>query len=337
VTQGEVVVQLLPSGNIRDLVGALTTSVKTLCSFDIAEGEDDMVYLGTAAITPNHHIHTTKGWMTALQAVDEGQGYVRQSHLQKVFNLCLEGGGNILINTSSQSGATIFTPAATMGYLLLPGPDSRQYSALSYPADLQTQLGSRQDLSFGNAHFRVGEVRTLPNGTLQFANATGDMSQKQLTTTLIETQISGIPEQIRQGHANSAPSGTTLLQPPPKTLEQCPPKSYTAQGTKDPEPCPATSFCNPPLHLNPFPDTSSLSQSTAESQPDLEVVQEYRLTPHFTSDTHILILKDEVASWTPIWKVKRGCTVMQTLPSGNIGELKGAQWATLEQVLFFKD
>jgi len=181
VRQGDVVVQSLPSGNVLDLSEALTTSVKTLCCFDIDEGGHDMVYLGTATITPHHHIHMTNGWMTASQAVAEGQGAVRQSRLPRVFNLCLQGGGNILIDTSSQPGVMIFTPAATMGYLLPSASDSQQYSALSYPADIQTWLGLRQDLSLGEAHFRTGTVRTLPNGTLQFTNATGDMALEQPT------------------------------------------------------------------------------------------------------------------------------------------------------------
>ena len=55
VKPGDVVVQSLPSGNVSDLSDALTTSVKTLCYFDMAEGGHDMVHLGTASITPYHH------------------------------------------------------------------------------------------------------------------------------------------------------------------------------------------------------------------------------------------------------------------------------------------
>ena len=93
VTRGELVVQSLPSGHIMDLSGALTTPVKTLCYFDTKEGGNDMVYLGTSTITPNHHIHMAEGWMTASQAVDDGQGTIRRSILARVFNLCLEGRG----------------------------------------------------------------------------------------------------------------------------------------------------------------------------------------------------------------------------------------------------
>ena len=107
VIQGELVVQSLPSGNIMDLTGALTTPVKTLCYVDTKDGGNDMVYLGTSILTPNHHIHMAEGWMMASQVVDKGQGQVRRSMHQRVYNLCLEGGGNILINTSPQPGVMI--------------------------------------------------------------------------------------------------------------------------------------------------------------------------------------------------------------------------------------
>jgi len=71
-------------------------------------------------------------------------------------------------------------------------------------------------------------------------------------------------------------------------------------------------------------------------QPGLAAAQEYRLTPHFTTDTQILILKDGVAGWTPIGKAWIGANVIQSLPSGNIGDVKGARLAVLEQVWHFK-
>jgi len=140
VQQGEVVVQSLPSGNIMNLTGALLTPVTTMCCFDTKDGGNDMVHLGTFTITPNHHIHTADGWMTASQAADKGLGVVHSSQIERVYNLCLLGGGNILINTSSQPEVMIFTPAATMGYLFTPASGSQQYSSLSYPDDIQTQL-----------------------------------------------------------------------------------------------------------------------------------------------------------------------------------------------------
>jgi len=66
-------------------------------------------------------------------------------------------------------------------------------------------------------------------------------------------------------------------------------------------------------------------------------VQEYRLTPNFTINTHILILTAGVASWTQIGDARRGATVIQSLPSGNIGDVSGAQSATLERVWIFEE
>jgi len=45
-----------------------------------------------------------------------------------------------------------------------------------------------------------------------------------------------------------------------------------------------------------------------------------------------LILTAGVASWTQIRDVRGKATVIQTLPSGNIGDVSGAQLATLEKV-----
>jgi len=156
-------------------------------------------------------------------------------------------------------------------------------------------------------------------------------------TILNRTQTSGVPDQGHRGKVSLVPSGATLLGPLSKILEKSPPKSYTEHDTKELEPSPAIPTWNLPPQKNPHPDTTIPSYPTAEPPPGQDVVQEYRLTPHFTSDTHILILMAGVASWIPIGKARRGDTVIQSLPSGNIGELKGAQSAILEQVWFFKE
>jgi len=208
VQQGELAVQSLPSGNIMDLTGALLTPVKTLCYFDTKDGRIDLVYLGTSAITPNHHILMAEGWMAASQAADQGQGVIHSSKLDGVYNLCLEGGGNILINTSNQPDVFIFTSAATMGYLFTPASGSQQYSSLSYPEDIQTQLRLRQDLSYGYAHFRHGAVETLPNGGLIFDNATGDMPQKKARAPLLDKRLGDI--RLKQSAPNRRPPLTTF-------------------------------------------------------------------------------------------------------------------------------
>jgi len=124
--KGESVVQTLPSGNIMDLTDAHTTPIKTNCCFVSQAGGNDMVRMGRCIITPHHHILTAEGWMTARQAAAKGQGKVLvNSNIPRVYNLCLEGGGNILINTSRLPGATTLTTAATMGYLFEPATDSQ--------------------------------------------------------------------------------------------------------------------------------------------------------------------------------------------------------------------
>jgi len=68
--------------------------------------------------------------------------------------------------------------AATMGYLFTPTSDSQQIGSLTYPEDIRTQLGLRQDLRFGHARFSPGDVETLSNGELIFKNTTGDIPPK---------------------------------------------------------------------------------------------------------------------------------------------------------------
>jgi len=120
------------------------------------------------------------------------------------------------------------------------------------------------------------------------------------------------------------------------TLEKYQPKSNTEHATRELEPSSAISNRNPHPQKNRLLDTTFPSHSTAEIQSGLVAVQEYRLIPNFTIDTHILILTAGVASWTPIGDARSGATVIQSLPSGNIGDVSGAQSATLEKVWIFK-
>jgi len=114
--------------------------------------------------------------MTARQAAARGQGTVLNNfNIPRVYNLCLEGGGNILINTSSLQGATTFTTAATTGYRFEQATDPQQMGSLTYPEDIRTRLGLRQKLNFGRNHFFPDEVQILPNGELIFKNITGDI------------------------------------------------------------------------------------------------------------------------------------------------------------------
>ena len=184
VCKGETVVQSLPSGNILDLTDAILTPVTTLCCFETTGGPMDMVCLGLSTITPHHHVLLDESWMTASQAMEKGLGTAHRSSLGRVYNLCLQGGGNILINTSTQPEESIFTPAATMGYLFTPAFGSQQHGSLSYPKEIQNQLGMRQDLRCGLVTFKPRTVKTLPNGALIFENTTGDIPLKKAYSTL---------------------------------------------------------------------------------------------------------------------------------------------------------
>jgi len=72
--KGDRVVQSLPSGRIEDLSRALTTTIKTLCSFECPDAKMDLVQMGEAYVTAHHNIHTSDGWMTARQASHRGLG-----------------------------------------------------------------------------------------------------------------------------------------------------------------------------------------------------------------------------------------------------------------------
>ena len=121
VGRGKMVVQSLPSGNIEDLTGATMTRVKTACS----ESGIDIVQMGKARITAHHHIQTSEGWMTARQATEMGHGALLTNRLlPSVFSLCLEGGGNIIINTTAApQNVPTWIEAATMGCRFEPAID----------------------------------------------------------------------------------------------------------------------------------------------------------------------------------------------------------------------
>jgi len=166
--KGDTVVQTLPSGKIEDLTGALRTPIKTVCTFDYPAGRIDIVRMGESIITAHHHIHTTDSWMTAQQAANMGYGdFLPNCALQRVYNLCLEGGGNILINTTAtlQSALTL-TTAATMGCRFEPAADPQHTDSLTYPDDIRIRLGQIKGMQCGYKHFFANEVQTLPSGEL---------------------------------------------------------------------------------------------------------------------------------------------------------------------------
>jgi len=305
--KGESVVQTLPSGNIVDLTDALTTPIKTICCFDNQIGGNDMVRMGSSTITPQHHIFTADGWMTAQQAAVRGQGKILvNSNIPRVYNLCLEGGGNILINTSHLPGATTFTTAATMGYRFELATDPQQMGSLTYPEDIRTRLGLRQELNFGRKHFFPGEVQILPNEELIFKNITGDiLVNKRPGTGPMLSRLRTIPSPNNSPAAirlaTSCRLSAELHRDQARLVPRKPqPKLDTANAKSEME-----ISCEPAQKNPHFPhtfhsDIMTFPHSTEEIQLDQATAQENWLTTSFTPDTHILILKADKASWIQI-------------------------------------
>jgi len=133
--KGDIVIQSLPSGNIEDLSGALMAKIETVCTFGCSKDGIDIVQMGKALITAHHHIQTAEGWMTARRATQQGLGQqINNFHVERVYNLLLEGGGNIIINTTANSQeAPSLTVAATMGYRIEQTKDSQLSGSLTYP------------------------------------------------------------------------------------------------------------------------------------------------------------------------------------------------------------
>jgi len=180
--RGDIVVQSLASGKIEDLTDALMTKIETACTFDCPAGGIDIVRMGEALITAHHHIQTADGWITARQAAHMGHGALLTNLvLSRVYSLCLEGGGNIIINTTAipQDSPTLIT-AATMGCCFEPANDPQHKGSLTYPVNIRVRLGQISGMEFGRKHFKANEVETLTNGELLF---------KTIPTTRIEPPI----------------------------------------------------------------------------------------------------------------------------------------------------
>jgi len=187
--RGDIVVQSLPSGKLEDLSGALMTRIETVCTFECPAGGIDIVRVGEALITAHHHIQTEDGWMTARQAVDMGHGALLTNlKLPIVYNLCLAGGGNIIINTTATSqNAPTQIAAATMGCRFEPAIHPQHKSSLTYPDNIRVRMNQISGMEAGRKHFRANEVETLPNGELHF---------KTVPTKRVDPPI---PEEERPG------------------------------------------------------------------------------------------------------------------------------------------
>jgi len=163
--KGDIVVQSLSSGIIEDLTDALMTKIETTCIFDCPAGGIDIVQMGKAGITAHHHIQTAEGWMTARQAAHIGQGALHTNlPVARVYSLCLEGGGNIIINAAAHpQAAPKPITAATMGCRFEPAVDLQHKGSLTYSANIRFRLGQISGMKSGFKHFKINEVETRSN------------------------------------------------------------------------------------------------------------------------------------------------------------------------------
>jgi len=325
---GEIVVQTLPSGTIEDLTGALMTTIETACTFDCPAGRIDLVQMGDAIITAHHHIQTADGWMTARQAADMGHGSLLTNFvLPRVYNLCLEGGGNIIINTfATLQSALTLTTAATMGYRFEPAIDPQHHGSLTYPDNIRVSLGQISGMKYGRKHFKVNEVQTLPNGELLFKTITTTriglpISKEERPGTTLLPSMHHITSLQKWGLASKI-----IAQLESDTVSVIKQKQNRDEPNKRPKGLPDT----------PHPVTTTYQRPPEEFRCDYDVVQNDRPTPSFTPDTYILIRNADKASWIQLWTVASGATVVQSLPSGKIDDLLGARVTTIETLCPFE-
>ena len=118
LAEGTTVVQSLPSGYIEDLGGARVTTIESICPYQRPTGEVVLVKMGMACVAAHLHIKLEDEWMTALQATQRGHGTLLKEHTcPQLLGLCLHGGGNVLINTSTSIDTTpTLIAVATRGY-----------------------------------------------------------------------------------------------------------------------------------------------------------------------------------------------------------------------------
>jgi len=85
--------------------------------------------------------------MTARQAAQQGLGrLINNFRVERVYNLCLEGGGNIIINTTAKpQEAPTLTETATMGYRLEQTKDSQLTGSPTYPQASLQRLGNTRE------------------------------------------------------------------------------------------------------------------------------------------------------------------------------------------------
>jgi len=90
-----------------------------------------------------------------------------------------------------------------------------------------------------------------------------------------------------------------------------------------------------------YPNTTHLDTTTSHRLPEelyLDHVAAGAIwcVPSFTPNTYILIRNADKTSWIQLGDATSGATVVQSLPSGNIGDLSGAKSTTIERVWQFR-
>jgi len=312
VDKGDIVVQSLPSGNIEDLSGAMMTAIETVCTFDCPDERIDLVKMGEALITAHHHIQTTVGWMTARQAIQQGPGrLISNVHVERVYNLLLEGGGNIIINTTpNPQEALTMTGAATMGYRIEPTKDSQPPGPLTYPQANLKRLGQHKGMHTGQKRFRAGELTVQPNGDITLDPPISCDNRSKTSTQAVPFIRTHLPSCLD-------PATGTQLEPNAVS-------DKTQEGDKGQLINSTQSSCAVDTALS----------ETANRQPlrKLNVTNDDPPEPILTADTYILTIYAGKANWTQLGTIANGTTVIQSLPSGQIEDLGGVMVKTIESI-----
>ena len=110
--------------------------------------------------------------MTACQTSERGQEKLWTNLVcKRVYSLNLDGGGNIMVNTTELlKQALTQLETTTMGCRFESPMDSRHKGSLTYPPSLLAELEQIGEMETGQKHFRPNEVTTELNGEQRFRN-----------------------------------------------------------------------------------------------------------------------------------------------------------------------
>jgi len=325
VARGDIVIQSLPSGNLADLSGAWMAKIETVCTFDCPEEGIDFVQMGEALITAHHHIQTAEGWMTARQAIQQGRGrLISKAQVKRVYNLLLDGGGNIIINTTANpQEALTMTGAATMGYCIERIKDSHPLDSLTYPQASLQRLGQLKGMRFGRKHFLVGEAKTLLNGNIILDPPLP--CSTRLNTPTLDVPLNRTNPSSRLDPAVNQPKSNAdskRTQEGDKVQPKTRPKELRVTGLLEAK----------NSQLPGDTDTALLDIANRQPPRKLNGINEDSPEPILAPDTYLLTTHAGKASWTQLGTIAKGTIVVQSLPSGQIEDLDGALVTTIESI-----